>query len=99
MQIIQTLHEVFLEDGWPLFLKVMPSDAYLACNGRLHISITVITCWGLQNKIVNVNCLKTAKIKSNVSVQISTFTSNEDVRDACLASSSIPFLTERGPPT
>ncbi len=54
----------------------MPENAYELCSGRLFISITVITPFGLQNKV------------------ISHFRSNDDLLQACCASSTIPFVTE-----
>lgn len=57
--------------------EMLPENAYELCNGRLHISITFLTGWGAENKM------------------ISEFTSNDDLFQACLASSTIPFITER----
>jgi hypothetical protein len=57
---------------------VLPENAWEICSGRLHISLTFLTGWGFENRI------------------ISEFTSNEDLFAACLASSTIPYITERG---
>lgn len=54
-------------------------DAYKACCGRLHISITVVEGWGRMKNMI-----------------VSEFHSNEDLFQACLASSTIPYITERG---
>ena len=72
----KTLLEAYI-DIWPFFQTLIPDDAYKQCSGRLFISITEITLFGLQNRIV------------------SEFSSNEDLFKACLASSSIPYLTWR----
>jgi hypothetical protein len=56
---------------------VIPENAYELCTGRLFVSITVITKFGLQNKM------------------ISEFHSNEELVQACCASSTIPHITER----
>ena len=60
---------------WPWFNSMMPSNAYELCTGKLFISITEVTVWGLQNRI------------------ISEFTSNQELFDCCVVSSSIPTLT------
>lgn len=73
----KTLLEAYVEI-WPFVQTLIPPDAYKQCTGRLFISVTEITMWGLQNRI------------------ISEYTSNEDLFQACLASSSIPYLTIRG---
>lgn len=57
--------------------EMLPENAYQLCTGRLFVSITFLTGWGFENKI------------------ISEFTSNEDLFQACLASSTIPYVTER----
>lgn len=62
---------------WPLVKEKLPPNAYLLCNNRMFISITVITSFGLKNLIV------------------SEYYSNEDLIEACLASSTIPYITER----
>jgi hypothetical protein len=70
-----TIHDVY-EEIWPWMQGIMPENAYLMCSGKLFISITEVTMWGLKNHI------------------ISEFLSNYDLFLACMASSSIPFLTE-----
>lgn len=54
----------------------MPENAYELCSGRLFISVTMITPFGLKNKMV------------------SQFKSNDDLFQACCASSTIPYVTE-----
>mmetsp|Transcript_25536 Transcript_25536/g.47872 ORF Transcript_25536/g.47872 Transcript_25536/m.47872 type:complete len:384 (+) Transcript_25536:84-1235(+) len=71
------LHEVYAEDLWPTALKVIPENAYELCTGRLFVSITVITKFGLKN------------------MMISEFHSNDELIQACCASSTIPYITER----
>lgn len=56
---------------------MLPEDAYKRCCGRLFISISIVTLFGLKNRI------------------ISEYTSNDDLFEACCASSTIPFITER----
>lgn len=56
----------------------MPENAYELCTNRLFISITTITAFGLQNKM------------------ISKFNSNDELLQACCASSTIPWVTEPG---
>jgi predicted acylesterase/phospholipase RssA len=71
-----------LLDGYRSFhntmlMKLLPSDAYIKCSGKVFISITTVTVRGLKNKIV------------------SEFTSNEDLIAACMASSTIPFVSTK----
>jgi hypothetical protein len=73
----ETIHDVFTL-MLPWLKKVLPENAYLLCSGRLFISITVITRYGLVNRLV------------------SEFTSNDDLLQCCLASSTLPYLTESG---
>jgi hypothetical protein len=56
----------------------MPENAYELCSNRLFVSVTMITPFGLRNKI------------------ISQFKSNDELFQACSASSTIPFVTEPG---
>lgn len=72
------IHETY-EDLAEWVKAHLPDDAYKTCTGRLHISITVLSLFGLRNKI------------------ISEYTSNDDLIECCFASSTIPYLTERGP--
>jgi len=71
-----TLLEAY-EAMWPFVSTLIPEDAYIHCSGRLFISLTEITPWGLRNRM------------------ISQYDSNNDLFEACLASSTIPWLTER----
>lgn len=73
----ETIHDVFTL-MLPWLKKVLPENAYLLCSGRLFISITVLTRYGLVNRL------------------ISEFTSNDDLLQCCLASSTLPYLTESG---
>lgn len=61
------------------FLSILPEDAYLQCSGRVYISITRIKfLYGI--------------LPVFVPMVVSSFTSNEDLVDACMASSNVPFL-------
>ena len=62
---------------WPWFSSMMPQNAHELCTGKLFISISELTVWGFQNRI------------------ISEFSSNQELFDCCVASSSIPSLTLR----
>ena len=72
----RTLLEAY-EDMWPFVKTLIPEDAYIHCSGKLFISLTEVTVWGLRNRMV------------------SQYDSNEDLFCACLASSTIPYLTVR----
>lgn len=76
-RISKTIHETY-EEMWPWAQEHLPPNAYEICSGRLFISITEVTWFGLKNHI------------------ISEFTSNQDLFEACLASSAIPYLTFPG---
>lgn len=56
---------------------IIPENAYELCSDRLFISVTVLTGYGMKNRI------------------ISRFTSNDDLLYCCMASSTLPYLTER----
>lgn len=48
-----TLLEVY-EKIWPRGVQdLLPEDAYITCTGRLFISVTEITRWGLRNRIIS----------------------------------------------
>jgi predicted acylesterase/phospholipase RssA len=68
------MHEAY-DDLWSWISAQLPDDAWSICSGRLFISITEITMFGLKNRVV------------------SEFSSNRDIFDACLASSTVPFIT------
>ena len=71
-----------LLDAYAVMRNVFPEDAHLRCNGRVFISITVL------------------EFKAGVpvlrNVLRSRFDSRDDLMDACMASSAIPFLSETG---
>jgi predicted acylesterase/phospholipase RssA len=69
-----TMHEAY-EDMWPWTESHLPKDAYKICSGRLFISITEVSLFGIHNRM------------------ISEFTSNRDLYDACLASSTVPYIS------
>jgi len=71
-----TLLEAYAEI-WPVVSQLIPANAYDICTGRLFISITEVTPFGLKNRM------------------ISKYTSNQDLFEACCASSTIPYVTER----
>jgi predicted acylesterase/phospholipase RssA len=71
--------EAYREQILPWLFEKLPPDAYLRCNGRCFISITVLDKGYLPHNVI-----------------ISEFTSNEDLVNACFASSCIPFVVERG---
>jgi len=61
------------------FLAVLPDDAYLRCTGRVHIVISRLdTVYGF--------------IPTLRPMVVSCFTDNEDLVDACMASSNVPFF-------
>jgi hypothetical protein len=59
---------------WPIVKQTLPEDAYKKCNGRMFISVSVMTSTGLKNMMV------------------SEYLSNDDMLEACLASSTIPYM-------
>ena len=64
---------------WHAWMKhVIPENAYELCTGKLFITVTVITPFGLRERV------------------ISTYTCNDDIFQACCASSHIPFVTSSG---
>jgi hypothetical protein len=69
-----TMHEAY-EELWPWIESHMPENAYEICSGRLFISITEVTWFGLKNRI------------------ISQYSSNRDLFEACLASSTVPYIS------
>jgi hypothetical protein len=71
--------EAYREQILPWLMDVLPPDAYLRCNGRCFLSITVLDKFGFFPR----------------NVIVSEFSSNEDLINACFASSCIPFVVER----
>lgn len=69
-----TMHEAY-EEMWPWIESHLPPNAYEICSGRLFISITEVTWFGLKNHM------------------ISEYKSNRDLFNACLASSTVPYLS------
>jgi hypothetical protein len=61
------------------FLAVLPDDAYLRCTGRVHIVISRL----------DAVCGIIPVLRPMV---VSSFTDNEDLVDACMASSNVPFF-------
>jgi hypothetical protein len=60
---------------WHAWMKhTIPEDTYKTCSGRLFITTTIITPWGLRE------CCT------------STFASNDEIFDACCASSQVGIL-------
>jgi len=75
---VYTQKKVYDELWKRWFRHTMPRDAYKLCNGRLHISLTVVTRYGgFKNLLVN------------------QFYSNDDLFEACMASSCLPYLTTK----
>ena len=75
------LHQIYRDLIWPWLQHELPADAYARCSGgKCNISIT---------RFDGVLCTPRNWI-------VSEFNSNEDLFNACLASSSIPFVTENG---
>ena len=72
--------EAYREQILPWLAEKLPKDAYIRCNGRCFISITVLDrCGWLPRNMI-----------------VSQFESNEDLVNACFASSCIPFVVEHG---
>lgn len=69
-----TMHEAY-DDIWPWLNSHLPENAWQLCSGRLFISVTEVTLFGLRNHM------------------ISEYTSNRDIFEACLASSTVPYLS------
>lgn len=69
-----TMHEAYT-DLWPWMRSKLPHNAYEICSGKLFISITEVTIFGLKNHM------------------ISEFSSNDDLFEACLASSTVPYIS------
>jgi hypothetical protein len=69
-----TMHEAYTE-LWPWMQNHMPENAWEICNGRLFVSVTEVTLFGLKNHM------------------ISEYTSNQDVFEACMASSTVPYIS------
>lgn len=72
--------EAYREQILPWLVTVLPRDAYLRCCGRCFISITVLDRFGWLPR----------------NMLVSEFESNEDLVNACFASSCIPFVVEHG---
>ena len=63
---------------WHQWMKhVIPEDTYKKVCGRLFITTTVLTPWGLRENV------------------ISQYKSNDDIFEACSASSQIPYVTAK----
>ena len=73
--------EAYREQILPWLCNQLPADAYKRCSGRCFISITVLGDG------------RSGWIPHNIIV--SEYTSNEDLLNACFASSCIPFVVER----
>ena len=72
--------QAYREQILPWLAKRLPSDAYLRCNGCCFISISVLDRAGWLPR----------------NIIVSEYTSNEDLVNACFASSCIPFVVEHG---
>jgi len=47
-----TLLEAY-QELWPQVKSIMPPDAYKQCTGRLFISLTKVSIWGLENVMIS----------------------------------------------
>ena len=47
-----TLLEAY-QELWPQVRAVLPQDAYKQCSGRLFISLTKVTIWGVENVMIS----------------------------------------------
>ena len=72
--------EAYREQIMPWLQHSLPKDAFLRCRGRCFISISVLDRYGFLPR----------------NIMVSDFTSNDDLVNACFASSCIPFLLETG---
>lgn len=72
--------QAYREQILPWLAKRLPADAYKRCCGRCFISISVLDRFGWLPR----------------NLIISEYESNEDLVNACFASSCIPFVVERG---
>lgn len=72
--------EAYRDQILPWLSSRLPADAWKRCCGRCFISITVLDRFGMLPR----------------NVMISEYTSNEDLVNACFASSCIPFVVEAG---
>jgi hypothetical protein len=72
--------QAYREQILPWIWKRLPSDAYKRCSGRCFISISVLDRFGWLPR----------------NMIVSEYSSNEDLINACFASSCIPFVVEKG---
>jgi predicted acylesterase/phospholipase RssA len=77
----EPLHNIYRDVVWPWLQHELPADAYKKCSGgKCVISITRFD----------------GSFCTPRNWTVSEFASNDDLFNACLASSSIPFVTEPG---
>lgn len=60
----------------------MPEDAHIRCSGKVFVSITVVDPKKGPGALTN--------------LIVSEFTSRDDLMDACMASSCIPYISDDG---
>ena len=73
------LMEAYRERLWPWLSKALPEDAYKRCSGRLFVTISTFDGFGF---------LPRKRI-------VSEFASNDELFEACAASSCIPLVTTK----
>ena len=76
------LMEAYRDYVWPWLQTVLPDDAYERCSGRLHVTVTRLERSGV--------------IMKPRPMVVSEFGSNQELFEACVASSCVPGVTQRG---
>ena len=84
------LMEIYRNEVWPRMREELPADAYERCSGRLFVSLTTL------ESTDGPRWARWARLPVLRKTVVSNFTSNEELFEACAASSCVPGITQRG---